>query len=96
MHGFLTEIDTQSNVTPSLAESWEASPDARQWRFTLRKGAEFHNGKPLTAEDVVASINYHRGEESKSAGAPLVAGIENIQADGSGTVVVELSSGNAD
>lgn len=96
MHGFLTEIDTQSNVTPSLAESWEASPDARQWRFTLRKGVEFHNGKSVTAEDVVASINYHRGEDTKSAGAPLVAGIENIQADGPGTVLIELSSGNAD
>lgn len=46
----------QNKVGPDLAESWEATPDAKVWRFKLAKGQEFHNGKPLTATDVVSSL----------------------------------------
>ncbi|MEQ9258115.1 MAG: ABC transporter substrate-binding protein [Roseovarius sp.] len=96
INGYLTEVDANSAVRPSLAASWEASPDARTWTFRLRDGVEFHNGKPVTVEDVIASINYHRGEDSKSAGAPLVASVVDIRADGPGAVVIELDAGNAD
>ena len=96
VNGYLTEIDANSAVRPSIAESWEASPDAKVWTFKLRQGVEFHNGKPVTVEDVIASINYHRGEQSESAGAPLVANVTDIRADGSNTVVFELDAGNAD
>jgi len=61
------EIDHKSHPVPELAESWDPSPDAAQWTFKLRKGVEFHNGKTLEAEDVVFSINNHRGKDSKSA-----------------------------
>lgn len=37
---------------PMLAESWEASDDAVEWRFKIRKGVTFHNGKELTAEEI--------------------------------------------
>jgi len=96
MNGYLTEIDTNSAVQPSLAESWEASDDATTWTFKLRKGLEFHNGKSVTPEDVIASVNYHRGEDSKSAGAPLVSDLTDIRADGADIVVFELAAGNAD
>jgi len=72
MNGYLTEIDANSNVVPSLAESWEASSDATTWTFKLREGVEFHNGRTVTSEDVVVSINHHRGEDNASAAAPLV------------------------
>src|ERR1051325_1086213 len=39
-------------AAPPLAESYTASPDGRTYDFTLRKGATFHNGEPVTAEDV--------------------------------------------
>ena len=96
LHNHLAEIGESGNLEPELAESWEASSDATTWTFKLRKGVEFHNGKSLTADDVVASINYHRGEDAKSAAKPLLAAIEDIQADGKDTVVVRLSGGNAD
>ncbi|MFD0858604.1 ABC transporter substrate-binding protein [Roseovarius aquimarinus] len=96
MHGYLTEIDANSAVQPSLAESWEASDGASVWTFTLREGLEFHNGQPVTAEDVIASINYHRGEGSNSAAAPLVSDVAEITAEGPRTVVFKLSGGNAD
>ena len=57
----LVEIDYKSNPTPELAESWDSSPDAAVWTFKLRKGVEFHNGKTLDAQDVIESINHHRG-----------------------------------
>jgi len=92
----LVEIDHNFKPIPELAESWDASPDARIWTFKLRQGIEFHNAKTMTAEDVIFSINHHRGKDSKSAAKPFLKSIENIKADGKYTVVVELSEGNAD
>lgn len=95
-HGYLVEVDNQGNAIPALAESLEPSADARVWRVKLREGIEFHNGKTMTAEDVIASYNHHRGEDSKSAAKGVVDPIEDIQADGKNTVVFTLSGGNAD
>ena len=92
----LTEVLADGSITGELAESWETSDDAAQWVFTLRKGVEFHNGKSLDAEDVVFSINHHRGPDSASGGAGAVSGIADIKTDGKDKVVFELSSGNAD
>ncbi|MTI44426.1 ABC transporter substrate-binding protein [Roseibium hamelinense] len=96
MHGFLTGVATDGSLEPSLAESWEASPDAKSWRFKIRNGVVFHSGKPLTLEDIVVSINHHRGDDTTSAAAPLVAGITEIRTEGDDTVVFDLESGNAD
>ena len=92
---FLTEIDPKGELVGELAESWDVTPDAKTWTFKLRSGVEFHNGKTMDANDVVVSINHHRGEESQSAAKPLVEGIVDIKADGD-TVVVTLKGGNAD
>jgi len=96
MNGYLTEVGADSSVRPQLAESWEASDDAATWRFKLRQGVTFHSGKPVTTEDVIVSINYHRGEESTSAAKPIVEAITDIRAEGDDTVVFALSGGNAD
>jgi peptide/nickel transport system substrate-binding protein len=92
----MTEISETNELIPELAESWAASDDAVQWTFKIRKGVEFHNGKTLDANDIVASLNHHRGEDSKSAAKPLVDPIADIKADGNDTVVVTLQAGNAD
>jgi peptide/nickel transport system substrate-binding protein len=92
----LTEIAPDGSLIPELAESWEASEGAKAYRFTLRKDVEFHNGKSLTAEDVAASLNHHRGEESKSAAKDILKSVADVKADGSHTVVVTLADGNAD
>ena len=92
----LVEIDYKGNAIPELAESWEPSADASRWTFKLRKGVEFHNGKTLDAEDVVYSLNHHRGEDSKSAVKGLLDPVKNIKADGKQTVIVTLEGGNAD
>ena len=92
----LTEVDADGNLIPELAESWSASDDAAAWTFKLRKGVEFHNGKSFEAQDVIDSINHHRGAESKSAAKGIVDPIKEIKADGKNTVVFTLDGGNAD
>ena len=91
----LAEVTTEG-LEPELAESWEASADATTWRFKIRKGVEFHNGKTLDANDVVASINHHRHEDSKSAAKALMKPVQSIKVEGGDTVVIRLDGGNAD
>jgi peptide/nickel transport system substrate-binding protein len=50
--------------TPSLAESWSASKDGLTYEFVLRKGVKFHNGEPVTAEDVKFSFERYKGAAS--------------------------------
>jgi peptide/nickel transport system substrate-binding protein len=92
----LVEFDHNFNIIPELAESWGSTPDAKVWTFKLRKGVEFHNGKTMTAEDVIFSINLHRGEESKSGAKGYLKSIVDIKADGKYEVVVTLDGGSAD
>ncbi|MGB5214203.1 MAG: ABC transporter substrate-binding protein, partial [Anderseniella sp.] len=92
----LTELAPNGDLLPALATEWSASPDAKIWTFKLRKGVEFHNGKTMTADDVIASMNHHRGKDTKSVGKPILAPVTDIRADGPDTVVFELSGGNAD
>jgi len=61
---------------PSLAESWTASEDSSWYKkFVLRKGPTFHNGDPVTAEDVKFSFMRYRGA-SRDVMASRVASIE--------------------
>jgi peptide/nickel transport system substrate-binding protein len=48
-------------LAPSLAESWSVSPDGLVYDFVLRRGVKFHNGDPVTAEDVKFSFDRYRG-----------------------------------
>jgi peptide/nickel transport system substrate-binding protein len=50
---------------PSLAESWTTSRDGLTWDFVLRKGTRFHNGEPVTADDVKFSFERYRGTSAK-------------------------------
>ena len=96
IRSWLTQITNEDALGPDIAESWEASDDATEWRFRLARGAEFHDGKPFTAEDAAASLNHHRGEESKSAAKALFEDVEEIRAEDPHTLYIRLSAGNAD
>lgn len=52
----LTYLNQDLEAVPWLARSWESSSDGLEWTFYLRKGVRFHDGTPLTAKEVVASI----------------------------------------
>ncbi|HEX5808049.1 MAG TPA: peptide ABC transporter substrate-binding protein [Anaerolineales bacterium] len=51
----LVSLDPSLRLTPDLAERWEVSPDGTVYTFYLRENARFHDGRPVTAEDVVYS-----------------------------------------
>ena len=93
---YLTMVNGDGTLGPDLADSWEPNSDATQWTFKLNENANFHSGKKVVAKDVVASLNFHRGEDSTSAAKSLVADVTDITADGDHTVVVTSSIGNAD
>lgn len=90
----LIEVGPGGVLVPELAESWDSNADLTEWTFKLRRGVEFHNGKTLTPEDVIYSINLHRGADTKSAVKPLVADITDIRKGGPDEVVVTLASAN--
>ena len=92
----LFETDMNGKLVPELAESFEANKDATVWVIKLRKGVEFHNGKSMTADDVIASLNHHRGEDSKSAGKSLLDPIVEMKKTGTHEVTFKLGAGNAD
>ena len=61
----LVKVMPEGLYTPSLAESWTVSPDAKVYEFKLRKGVKFHNGDTMTAEDVVFSFWRYKGTNAK-------------------------------
>ena len=62
LYDALTHVNADARLIPGLAESWR-TVDATTWEFKLRKGVKFHDGAPLTAEDVIASIERARAME---------------------------------
>lgn len=90
----LVEVGPGGKLIPELAESWEASPDAKTWTFKLRSGVQFSDGKPLTPADVIHSFRLHLGDQTKSGAKPFVAQIAEMKADGPSTLVFTLKDGN--
>ena len=64
MHDALVKSMPGNALAPSLAESWTVSPDALAYEFVLRRGVKFHNGGPVTADDVKFSMERYRGAGS--------------------------------
>ena len=58
-------LPPDKRMAPSLAESWTESPDGLTYEFRLRRGLKFHNGDPITAEDVKFSYERYRGTAAK-------------------------------
>ena len=60
MYDLLVQVDPVhwDKVIPDLAKSWTVSEDGLTYTFSLREGVKFHDGAPLTADDVVASFNH--------------------------------------
>ncbi len=61
----LTAFDEALNVVPALAEKWDVADDGKTYTFQLRQGVTFHNGQPLTAQDVKYSLD--RAVDPKTA-----------------------------
>jgi peptide/nickel transport system substrate-binding protein len=86
LHDALVKPMPGSLVTPSLAESWTMSSDGLVYEFVLRKGVRFHNGDPVTADDVKFSFERYRGASSKL----LKDSVEAIETPDPGRVRIRL------
>src|SRR5438067_9862439 len=65
LHDALVKPMPGQPLAPSLAESWSASEDGLSYDFVLRRGVKFHNGDPVTAEDVKFSFERYRGNSQE-------------------------------
>src|SRR5262244_3819324 len=65
LHDALVKPMPGNISTPSLAESWTASKDGLSYDFVLRKNAKFHNGDPVTAEDVKFTFERYKGASAR-------------------------------
>jgi peptide/nickel transport system substrate-binding protein len=66
LHDAMVKPMPGNTAAPSLAESFTASPDGLSYEFVVRTNAKFHNGEPVTAEDVKFSFERYRGTSAKA------------------------------
>jgi peptide/nickel transport system substrate-binding protein len=80
-HGYMVYdtlfgTDEKSRIQPQMVDKWSVSKDQREWSFTLREGLEFHDGKPVTGEDVIASLS--RWGRRDAMGQKLMTFVERM------------------
>ena len=95
-YGSLTRLTANLSYEPELAEEVLSNDDATEWTFKIRKGVEFHDGKTLTADDVIYSMNRHLGEGTISKASSLVSMVESWEKVNDYEVKAKLNSPNAD
>ncbi len=86
LHDAMVKPMPGNPMAPGLAESWSASPDGLVYEFVLRKGVKFHNGDPVTAEDVKFSFERYRG----AAYRPLKESVAAVEIPDPGRVRIRL------
>lgn len=92
----LVEWDQSGKPVPELATSFEPKNGAVDWVFNLRKGIKFSNGKEFNADDVVYSLNLHRGPDNKSGGAGALKAVKDVKKIDANTVQITLEAADAD
>ncbi|MBX3069397.1 MAG: hypothetical protein KF883_02715 [Thermomicrobiales bacterium] len=89
----LTRLDSDANVEPGLAESWE-NPDPLTWTFHLRPGVLFQNGAELTADDVKYSLDRVLDPATAGSNLAFFQAIESVEVVDPLTVTLHLSTPN--
>jgi peptide/nickel transport system substrate-binding protein len=94
---FLSFSDNKLKLQPRLAESWKPNADGSVWTFKIRQGVKFHDGTPMTAEDVASSINALSDPKNGSNALSTFAGVlskGSAKATDASTVQFELDAPN--
>jgi peptide/nickel transport system substrate-binding protein len=94
---YLTWSDSKLNLQPRLAESFKPNEDGSVWTFKIRQGVTFHDGTPMTAKDVVATLDLHSDPDKGSNALSAFNGVlskGNSKAVDDATVEVTLDAAN--
>ena len=87
----LLAFDDNLALTPGVAESWEQVDDVT-YIYRLREGVTFHDGSPVTAEDVVYSMLWHLNPDSGSQLTAFYGSVDSIEATGEREITVKLKN----
>jgi peptide/nickel transport system substrate-binding protein len=88
----LLAYDRNLEPLPALASSWNVSPDGLTYTFTLRPGVKFHDGKPLSPDDIKWSLEYAQNPKNRANGREDLTIVEKVEVEGSGHIRVRLKS----
>jgi peptide/nickel transport system substrate-binding protein len=94
IYDYLVDIDSDNNIAPRLAERWDVSDDGLTYTLNLAQGVTFHDGSPLTANDVVWTFDRLRDPALELPTADLYANIMTVAAEGDSAVVFTLAETN--
>ena len=92
-HGYMVYdtlfgTDEKNRIQPQMVEKWTESPDHRLWTFTLRPGLAFHDGAPVTGDDVIASLG--RWGKRDAMGQKLMTFVERMDSPQANTFRIFL------
>lgn len=88
----LVRFDRHGAIVPALATGWQVSDDGLVWTFNLREGVRFHDGSPLTVDDVLAKFERARDPDSGHVNTGYYAPVVDVRAPDERTIVFELST----
>lgn len=91
VYNSLLRYDEKLTLHPELAESWEAAPDGLSLTLRLRQGVKFHNGRELTAEDVVANLKRAKDKATGGHLFNMTQTVESAEALDTYTVKITYS-----
>lgn len=86
----LTQVERDGRISPRLATAWTRSPDLLEWTFTIRTGAIFHDGAPVTAKDVVWTMRYIL-DDPRSPSRTFLKLVDKVELAGEDKVVFRLN-----
>ena len=85
--------DVTGEPKPWLARSWESSPDGKTWTFRLRDTVKWHDGRPLTADDVVFTFDYNlKGPGAATGVYSAINYVDSVTSPDPYTVVIVINS----
>lgn len=95
LYSTLTELGPELEVVPGLAEEWQTADDGTTVTLTLREGVTFADGSELDSEDVKASLDRIKDEQTAAVAAATLASVESVEATDPRTATLTLSSPDA-
>ena len=88
------QLNEKNGISPMIASSW-SQPDSTTYIYNIRPGVTFHDGSPMTVEDVAYSINRHVDPKNGSALGDFVKSVKSVTTNGNNQVIVKLKEPDA-